>query len=357
MRFVILHYHILKNAGSTIEEALDRSFGERFQRLDSTHLDHTITTAQLLEFAKTNPNLEAVSSHQIRYPMPETRGILFFDICFLRDPIDRVRSMYNYFRKRPAEGDPVSDLANNTEPGDFVAAMVKDFPLQIRNVQVNLIATEGDSDEPTEADLEVATARMMEATVPGVVDMFDESVAAGQHRLRTIFPRIDFAHEPVNVSEQRSACDPKVWSELIRMNELDFKLVERVREEIRRRPKDTPTPVMIDPREIFDATYYLAANPDVRAAKINPLKHYLAHGIREGRKPHPLFQPDYYQAHGSNPHRLFCEPASLEDYVRSGKMPEGEIEIDEVKVDFSIPPQQRRFFESVSRRQLEAQLK
>ena len=42
MRFVILHYHILKNAGSTIEEALDHSFGERFERLDSVDRDHTI---------------------------------------------------------------------------------------------------------------------------------------------------------------------------------------------------------------------------------------------------------------------------------------------------------------------------
>ena len=357
MRFVILHYHILKNAGSTIEEALDRSFGERFQRLASTHRDHTITTAQLLEFAKTNPNLEALSSHQIRYPMPETRGILFFDICFLRDPIDRVRSMYDYFRKRPADGDPVSELANLTEPADFVEGMVKDFPLQIRNVQVNLIAAEGDSDEPTEADLELATARMMEATVPGVVDMFDESVAAGQYRLRTIFPRIDFAHEPVNVSDQRSVCDPRVWDELIAMNELDLKLVERVRQEVRRRRKIEPSTTPIDPLEIFDANYYLAANPDVRAAKINPLKHYLGHGMKEGRKPHPLFQPDYYRAHGSNPHRLFDGSQSLVDYIRSGKVSSGEIEIDEVKVDFSIPPQQRRFFESVSHRQLEAQLK
>ena len=30
MRLVILHYHIFKNAGSTIEDILDHSFGERF---------------------------------------------------------------------------------------------------------------------------------------------------------------------------------------------------------------------------------------------------------------------------------------------------------------------------------------
>jgi hypothetical protein len=55
LRFVILHYHILKNAGSTIEEALDHSFGERFRRLDSVDRDHTIGNEELLELIDANP--------------------------------------------------------------------------------------------------------------------------------------------------------------------------------------------------------------------------------------------------------------------------------------------------------------
>jgi len=387
LRFVILHYHILKNAGSTIEEALDHSFGERFARLDSaTARDHTINAASVLDFVRANPSLEAVTSHQIRYPMPVARGILFFDICFVRDPIDRVWSMYDYFRKRPAEGDPVSDLANSTGPGEFVAGMVRDFALQIRNVQVNLIAAAGDSDEPTEADLDLATRRMMDATMPGVVDMFHESVAAGQYRLRTIFPRIDFACEPENVSRSgdapkrpslRELCDRQVWDELMRINALDFELVERVRAEVRRRCSvmhALPDLLRIDPREIFDPGYYLASNPDVRAAKIKPLKHYLAHGLQEGRKPHPLFQPDYYAAHGSNPHRLFDCASYLQahsevaksgahpliHYIRSGQFANAAgsgIEIDGVELQLDKPPQQRRFFESVGYEQIGRQLR
>ncbi len=380
MRFVILHYHILKNAGSTIEEALDWSFGERFARLDSEDRDYTINGAGLLEFVRANPGVEAISSHQTRYPLPdgpEALGILFFDICFVRNPIERVRSMYDYFRRRPAEGDPVSDLANGSDLGGFVAGMVRDFSLQIRNVQVNLIAAEGDSDEPTTADLEVATDRMMEAAMPGVVDMFEESLDAGAHRLRTIFPGIRFAQEPVNVSQQRSGCvrevcEPSVWNELVRMNELDFELVRRVRAEVKRRADVARRAreyqgVALDPAEVFDAEFYLRANPDVRAARVRPLAHYLTHGRQEGRKPHALFQPDYYAAHGVNPHRLFDCAGYVEahpelagsgvhpliHYVRSGeRSPGGAMVVDDVAIDFSVPAQQRRFFESISARQL-----
>jgi glycosyltransferase involved in cell wall biosynthesis len=43
----------------------------------------------------------------------------------------------------------------------------------------------------------------------------------------------------------------------------------------------------LDPSPLFDCTWYLDSNPDVRAAGINPLLHYVRVGRREGRKAHP----------------------------------------------------------------------
>ncbi|MCL4402322.1 MAG: hypothetical protein M1436_06645, partial [Acidobacteria bacterium] len=121
MRCVILHYHILKNAGTAIEEVLDRNFGERLSRFDMTDRDGAVSRAELLSLLQGNPHLQAVSSHQIRYPVPEAAGFLFFDLCFLRDPIDRIRSMYDYFREKPSPGDPVSGFAESMSLGDFIA--------------------------------------------------------------------------------------------------------------------------------------------------------------------------------------------------------------------------------------------
>src|SRR5580658_2327499 len=47
-------------------------------------------------------------------------------------------------------------------------------------------------------------------------------------------------------------------------------------------------------RPLFDAAFYLERYPDVRQAGMNPLWHYVRHGAAEGRKPHRLFEPDYY---------------------------------------------------------------
>jgi GT2 family glycosyltransferase len=45
---------------------------------------------------------------------------------------------------------------------------------------------------------------------------------------------------------------------------------------------------------LFDARWYLEANPDVREARIDPLEHFMAHGGFEGRSPHPLFDARWY---------------------------------------------------------------
>ena len=46
----------------------------------------------------------------------------------------------------------------------------------------------------------------------------------------------------------------------------------------------------------FDAAYYLAHNPDVAAAGVDALKHYLAFGWKEGRDPNAYFSTRWYLA-------------------------------------------------------------
>lgn len=399
MRYVILHHHFFKNAGSTIEEILDQSFGGRFSRLDSVVRDHVYTNQELLAFLRENPGTLAISSHQIRYPMPNDSGLLLFDICFLRDPIDRIRSMYEYFRKRPAPGDPVSDIANQCSPGDFVARLIEEHPLHVRNVQVNLLAASGDSDAPTDADLETAIQRIHEASFPGVVDMFRQSVRAGEYFLSQVFPELNCGVPPANVSadlegdrrrgiDLEQECPPSVFAELLRLNRLDIALVEAARREVRERFESIPLPLHIEtaPRpgascsELFDAEFYLSQNPDVAAARIDPLKHYIGHGSYEGRKPHPYFQPDYYlvqhpeagsgngnpllyylETGQGNPHRLFDADSYRTTYPPDNSHPllhylaspgpSGTFVIDDVLVPAGDQPPARRFLKALNYRQ------
>lgn len=44
----------------------------------------------------------------------------------------------------------------------------------------------------------------------------------------------------------------------------------------------------------FDADWYVAANPDVRASGAACRRHYRSVGLRENRAPGPLFDPQWY---------------------------------------------------------------
>ena len=46
--------------------------------------------------------------------------------------------------------------------------------------------------------------------------------------------------------------------------------------------------------KLFDRAFYLRANPDVAAARMDPLEHYMKHGAAENRQPLPLFDPAHY---------------------------------------------------------------
>jgi GT2 family glycosyltransferase len=49
-----------------------------------------------------------------------------------------------------------------------------------------------------------------------------------------------------------------------------------------------------NPHPYFDTQFYLANNPDVAVSGINPLVHYIERGAREGRNPHPGFDTQFY---------------------------------------------------------------
>ena len=144
--------------------------------------------------------MKAVSSHQFRYPVPQVPGYIFFDLCFLRDPIDRIRSMYDYFREKPIPGEPASDLAREQPIGGFIAGLVEHHTYRVSNVQVNLLANGIVNDPPAEADLVRATEVMLKTSFLGVVDCFHESLVAGQYFLRPVFPNLALAQQPANVS-------------------------------------------------------------------------------------------------------------------------------------------------------------
>jgi len=250
-RYVIVHYHIFKNGGSTVEYVLEREFAERFATIHGSDPDTALDAADLVEFLRQHPGITAVSSHHLRYPKPLSRQTVFFDWCFLRDPLARLYSSYNHFRRSNSDL-LLARWARSYGPREFAMRLIDEAPHQVSDVQVTQLANGGAFTRPAdEKDLERATAVVREMAVPGLVEMFDASLAIAEYFLRPAFPALRLEYVAQNVDGARCATEQSreywedVWGKdlcgrLLRMNEMDTELVRRTKREIERRLERVP---------------------------------------------------------------------------------------------------------------------
>lgn len=248
-RWVLLHCHIFKNAGSTIDYVLRRSFGERFATIHGPSDDAVVTGPALASFLEAHPQIAALSSHHVRYPLPVVENTILFDVCFFRNPLRRLWSMYRYFQSTDAAGD-LALCARTQGAQPFFDLLLRDYPQLINDAQVNVLANGGVyTRPPTAQDLRVAMERARQVSVLGVVELFDESAVTAEYFLRPTFPALRFENVPQNVTtgcneavENRFRADigETRYMQLERMNQLDAQLVAFAREELLRRFEMVP---------------------------------------------------------------------------------------------------------------------
>jgi hypothetical protein len=247
-RFVIVHYHIFKNGGSTIESILQREFGDGFATLHGPDDNSILNGDDLAAFLGAHLGISAVSSHHLRYPWPAMPGTVVFDCCFLRHPLDRLVSVYTYFRGIDS-CDPLCRRARRQTPRDFLSQTLQESPHLVSDVQVTQLASGGAFLRPAnERDLDRATQVFCDMALPGLVDMFNESLVAAEYFLRPSFPGIRLDHSPRNVSRPETLprmhkledrlvvlWGPDLYADLVRLNQFDLELYRRAQSEVRRR--------------------------------------------------------------------------------------------------------------------------
>jgi hypothetical protein len=254
MRYVIVHYHIFKNGGSTIESILGREFPGAFATLHGPSAQSVLDGRDLIQFLRQNPEISAVSSHHLRYPKPEARGIVLFDCCFLRHPLLRLQSLYRYYRAIDST-DPLCRLARQTDARQFMKRLLDNLPHLAGDVQVTALANAGAFTRPaTERDLDRALAILDSMAIPGLVEMFDQSLVAAEYFLKPAFPNLRLECVPQNVTRQGSIqpngneqelisiWGADIYDHLVRINRLDLELFRRAELEIKRRMSLLRTP-------------------------------------------------------------------------------------------------------------------
>jgi hypothetical protein len=202
-RPVLLHAHLFKNAGTTFDWSLRRCLGECF--MDHRDDDAMRRGAEyLVPFLREQPQLRALSSHWLAFPLPGDPGLDLHLALFLRDPIERIASVYNFERRQQGVDTPGSKKAKELGFLDYVRWQLQPMPGPV----VKDFHTRYLSGDYLGEDLEVlyekALLTLGSTPLVGLVHRYDESMVLFESLLRGSFPELDLAYRRQNSSGEES---------------------------------------------------------------------------------------------------------------------------------------------------------
>ncbi|MFL1406148.1 sulfotransferase family 2 domain-containing protein [Marinobacter sp. M1N3S26] len=208
MRYVITHGHIFKNAGTTFDYALEKAFGKDFcDHRDDKEMRQG-GAEYLKQFILDNPNLKAISSHHLCNPLPESDEFTCIPVYFLRNPIERVLSVYNFERKQK-RGSKGAEMASKLSLDDYIRwRMTPEAPKVIFDYQTAYLGKKGQLKPQDTVSFEMfqrASHRILSGdALVGVVERFDESFDFINKKLEEYFPDAAFSYKKKNVNSSLS---------------------------------------------------------------------------------------------------------------------------------------------------------
>ncbi len=191
-RPLLVHFHVYKNAGTSVDKNLSDSFGENWRPLECLPEKFRFSSEDIETFAAANPGVRAISSHKAPpFPLPRR----FFPILFLRHPIERARSVYQFATRDPAQFD--HEFAREVTFKEYVNFWLDRPSSQIRNYQVIHLSRSPSfhvSEFPSEAagskDLREAHEFLRSLSFFGLVRRFEDSCRGFEACYGPIFPAL-----------------------------------------------------------------------------------------------------------------------------------------------------------------------
>lgn len=201
-RSVIVHYHLFKNAGTSIERLLRQSFGSDWRSWDRTESGAKISGQELQHWLEANSNVRAVSSHQLVPPLP--RGSFHVTpVVFLREPLTRVRSAWLFeWQRQQGLDKPKGPLTEYIEEKfkQLNASVISNFQVsRLSNLQYDDVRQRL---HRYNHDLLPAACQFIDS-LPfiGLVDQFSDSLRLMEQCTRERFPDLVVKEHHENVTD------------------------------------------------------------------------------------------------------------------------------------------------------------
>lgn len=207
-RTIVLHYHLFKNAGTSLDQVFKRNFGNRW--VTAEFPTHAANNTPLVEtWIRQNPEAVVFSSHTAMGPIPVIEGVRIITVMLLRDPVERIRSAYRFERNQDANTWGAELAKQHDLEGYVNARLARTNDRQCRNFQMERLASLLPGDAP---ELERAQAALDELSVVGIVEEFDRSLEVLSSLLKPAYPGFHTTSVRTNVTSrpQETEADARI---------------------------------------------------------------------------------------------------------------------------------------------------
>ncbi len=236
-RTVLLHYHLFKNAGTSLDQILQRNFPDRWVTREFPPQGGD-NSALLADWIRDTPDAVAYSTHTGVGPVPRVEGVRVLTVMMLRDPVARIRSAYRFEVRQKADTWGAQLAKQHDLAGYVEARLARPGDRQCRNFQTNRLAMMQPGPGPERAR---ALAAMRLLTVIGLVEDFDATLARLRAALLPWFP--DFQATAVRANTTTAApettLDQQINARLAAVNQDDLAVLSAARGVIARRAART----------------------------------------------------------------------------------------------------------------------
>lgn len=239
MRKIVVHIHLFKNAGTSVDQLLREWFGGRWRSVDGPHPWSLVHADELERLIATDERLVALSSHQVRPPLPQRADWEIFPLVFLRHPIDRAGSVCFFERK-------TGFLKKEMRTAEYIRwRLSSEGGPVIRNFQTACLSTAavGHADQrkvrARPEHLGEAKTFLQSVSAFGLVENFDLSMQRFAAVLGTEFPQLQLQSVRLNesraggigerITELQREIGHDLYEELLEANALDMELYEFAR--------------------------------------------------------------------------------------------------------------------------------
>ena len=191
-RTIILHYHLFKNAGTSVDAILKRNFPGSWVTREFPGMGGN-NTALVEDWIRETPDAVAYSSHTMMGPLPQVEGVRIISYMLLRDPIERIKSAYRFERTQTADTWGAQLAKTHDFEGYVRARLARKGDRQCRNFQTYRLASMMPGAGP---ELDRAKQALAALTVVGRVEAFDEAM----ERLAAAYPGLKYQAVKANTS-------------------------------------------------------------------------------------------------------------------------------------------------------------